>query len=270
MKNTYMTDEEYSNCFINFFGIREKISKHLKNYKLKPTSKVLDVLAGHGLFSLEMMKLIGNGEVHAVGLQNDKTSFNRMLYTSNSSERKLLERIKYHIMDTRDLKFPSEYFDFVVNFLGLEDLNMTTGNKGVKQSLREFVRVLKKDGIILITLWLEGDDKDKILAKEINEFIGHNATFYPKSFYIDQLRKFGVTICEEKWYYTGKKMTSEQAKEELSYSCSKTSEVFKEYEVTTVSFEDLWKKFGKSIERYGVAYYSELCTIIGKKHLVFR
>ena len=265
MKNTYMTDDEYSNCFIDFFGIREKISKHLIHYNLKSAPKVLDVLAGHGLFSLEIMKLIGKGEVHAVGLKNDKTSFNRIQYSLNSTEKKLLERIKYHVMDTRDLKFPSEYFDFVVNFLGLEDLNMTTGIKGVKQSLYEFVRVLKQGGIILVTLWLEGDDKDKKLAKEINEFIEHNAIFYPKAFYINQLRKFGVSICEEKWYYTGKKMTSEQAKEELSYSCSKTSEVFKEYDVKTVSFEDLWKKFGKRIKKHGVAYYSELCVLIGKK-----
>jgi hypothetical protein len=60
-------------------------------------------------------------------------------------------------------------------------------------------------------------------------------------------------------------MTTEQAKEELLFACNETPKIFKVYHVKTISFETLWEMYKEKIEKYGMAYYSKLITIIGRK-----
>lgn len=265
--NTFMTDEEYKTCFVTFWGIRSKIAAMLTAYGLNPGVRVLDIPAGHGFFSFEIGKVIRYGDIHSVGLPNDLEAFRRFSRSLKSeSERKYLNLITYHVMDATHLGFSSETFDFVINFLGLEDINMTRGITGVKQSLSEFVRVLKPESIILITLCLEGDEPDQVIAKEVMQHLGCNAVFYSKDFYIEELEKAGVKILAEKWVHTYRKMTASQAKEELQFACDEPPKIFKDYKVRTVSFHNLWQKFGERIETHGMAFYSDLCVLIGKKN----
>ncbi|MFX1539038.1 MAG: class I SAM-dependent methyltransferase [Promethearchaeota archaeon] len=266
MKNTFMTDAEYEECFMDFWGIRAKIAASLIPYGLQSGVLVLDIPSGHGLLAYEIAKIIQQGEIHAVGLKNDLESFQRFTRSlKTKNEQKPLNLITYHVMDAMQLMFPLGKFDFIVNFLGLEDINMTRGAQGVKQSLIEFVRVLKREGIIQLTLWLGGNEPDEVLAKEIHEYIGFNAIFYPKDFYVQELENLGVEIVSEKWFYTQRKMTVAQAKKELYFACVETVKIFQEYNVQTVSFEELWEKFGRQIETHGMAYYSDLCVLIGRK-----
>ncbi|MFX1250957.1 MAG: class I SAM-dependent methyltransferase [Promethearchaeota archaeon] len=266
MKNEFMTDAEYEECFMDFWGIRAKIATALIPYGLQSGVFVLDVPSGHGLLAYEVAKIIQKGEIHAIGLKNDLETFHRFSRSlKTKKEREPLNLIRYHVMDATQLTFPIGKFDFIVNFLGLEDINMTKGVQGVKLSLAEFIRVLKQDGIIQLTLWLEGNEPDEVLAKEIHEFIGFNAIFYPKKFYVQELENLGVEILGEKWFYTQRKMTAVQAKEELYFACTETAKIFREYNIQTVSFEELWEKFGNQIETHGMAYYSDLCVLIGRK-----
>ncbi len=261
-----MTNEEYNACFFDFWDLREEIAQSLVLYGLHPGTHVLDVAAGHGLFAFEIAKIIQRGEVHAVGLENDLNAFQRFQRSLPREERQKVRKVlQYHVMDATNLAFPSARFDFVVNFLGLEDINMTKGEQGVKDCITEVVRVLKSQGILLLTVCLYGDQPDEKLAKELSRQIGHNAIFYPKEFYIEQLTSKGVKIMEEKWFYTRRKMTSSQAKEELQFACAKTPKIFDKYNVETVTFETLWNKYQDAIDAHGVAYYSDLCVIIGKK-----
>ncbi|MFX0061521.1 MAG: class I SAM-dependent methyltransferase [Candidatus Hermodarchaeota archaeon] len=266
MKNEFMTDAEYEKCFMDFWGIRAKIAATLIPYGLQSGVFVLDVPSGHGILAYEVAKIIKQGEIHAVGLKNDLETFKQFSRSlKTKKEQKFLNLITYHVMDATQLTFPLGKFDFVVNFLGLEDINMTRGAQGVKQSLAEFVRVLKRNGVIQLTLWLEGNEPDEELAKEIHEFIGFNAIFYPKDFYIQELENLGVEILSENWFYTQRKMTAAQAKEELFFACTETAKIFQEYNIQTVSFEELWEQFGNQIETHGMAYYSDLCVLIGRK-----
>lgn len=260
-----MTDEEYETSFTEFWGIRSKIARLLTDYNLKSGVCVLDVPSGHGFFSCEIARIIQNGEIHAVGLDNDLKTFQAFSRSLENPEKEYLPLIKYYIADATDLPFSSETFDFVVNFLGLEDINMTRGKEGVRKALSEFVRVLKPRGILQLTLCLEGDEPDQVLARKVMEYIGLNAIFYPKRFYINELEKLNTTILAEKWFCTHCKMTASQAKEELLFACNETPRIFQKYNVSTVSFQDLWQKFGKEIQIHGMAFYSELCVLIGQK-----
>ena len=262
--NEFMTDEEYENCFVDFWGIRSKIAHLLLDYGLNPSVRVLDVPSGHGFFAHEISKVIKSGHVCGVGLSNDAETFEQFSKSSESFEN-YQDLITYCVADATALPFPSGIFDFVVNFLGLEDINMTKGQSGVTKSLSEFVRVLKPDGIILITVCLEGDEPDQLLAKEVTEYIGSNALFYPEDFYVEELEKLDTEVIGTKWFYTHRKMTAAQAREELQFACDETPKIFTKYKVHTVSFDNLWQKYGERIERYGMAYYSHLCVLIGRK-----
>lgn len=106
----------------------------------------------------------------------------------------------------------------------------------------------------------------KIIQRGEVHAIGlENAIFHQKEFYLEQLTSKGVKIMEEKWFYTRRKMTSSQAKKELQFACAKTPKIFDKYHVETVTFETLWNKYKDAIDTHGVAYYSDLCVIMGKK-----
>lgn len=266
MKNQFMTDEEYEQSFVNFWGLRKKVAALLSSYGLTAGVKILDVPAGHGFFALEFAKLIKKGTIVAIGLENDLEDFQRFVASQKSSETsEYIPLIHYQTMDATCLGFPSHNFDFVVNFLGLEDINMTKGLGGVKQAIKEFSRVLKTDGILLLTLCIEGEEPDQLLAKEVTSFIGHNAIFHPKQFYLELLEQHNIEILSEHWFFTHRKMTAKQAKEELIFACQETPKIFAHFRITTNSFDDLWKKYGKAIEKHGLAFYSQLCVLIGRK-----
>ena len=77
MKNKFMTNKEYEKSFTSFWNIRKKIAKTLLPYGLQSASKVLDVAAGHGFFTFEIAKLVQQGKICAIGLQNDFESYQR-------------------------------------------------------------------------------------------------------------------------------------------------------------------------------------------------
>ncbi|KYK36196.1 MAG: class I SAM-dependent methyltransferase [Theionarchaea archaeon] len=265
MKNKFMTDEEYEECFVDFWGIRSKIANYLTAYGLTPGVRVLDVPAGHGFLSYEIARVV-HGTVYAVGLLNDVNTFKKFVRSSKERfEKKYLDLITYCTADAAALPFLCETFDFVVNFLGLEDINMTRGETGVKKSLSEFQRVITPGGIVQVTLCLEGDEPDQIIAKEVMKYLGCNAIFYPKEFYVQELKKLGIEIIAEQWVHTHRKMTAAQAEEELRFACEETPKIFKEFDVHTVSFEELWQKVGERIETHGMAYYSDLLVLVGQK-----
>lgn len=265
-KNKFMTKKEYDISFTHFFGLRKNIAKSLVQYGLSSGINVLDILAGHGFFSYEIAKIIKNGKVIAIGLQNDLDSFQSFSnQIKKGKQRKPLELIEYKLMDVTKLEFPQNTFDFITNFLGLEDVNMTKGLEGVKQALSECSRVLKPSGFLQITLCLEGDEPDQIIAKEVSELIGHKAIFYSKEFYRDELEKNNIEIIDERWFYSKRKMNADQAKKELVFACNETPKYFKEYNIKTISFEDLWNIYGERIEKHGMAFYSQLLVIIGRK-----
>ena len=265
-KNNFMSNKEYAKSFTHFWGLRRKIARTLIPYGLKADSKILDILAGHGFYSYEIAKIIEKGKIISIGLSNDVESFQRVKQSkTRRKHQKLLDLIDYRLMDATKIEYPENSFDFVVNFLGLEDVNMTKGIDGVKEALKECSRVLKPSGILQITLCLEGNDPDQIIAKEVTEAIGHQAIFYPKEFYIDELKRNNIEIIKEKWFYTKRKMTQKQAKEELIFACEETPKYFKDYKINTMTFEELWDKYGERIKKYGLAFYSQLLVLIGQK-----
>ncbi|MFX1500030.1 MAG: class I SAM-dependent methyltransferase [Promethearchaeota archaeon] len=258
---TYLADEEYKNIFIEFCSFRQKIVSKLKDFGLKKSNIILDLAAGHGILSLAIRDSGYEGKLVDIGLINDLESYRRI--TSNQNRKDA--NIQYIIMNTSTLAFRDNSFDFIVNFLGLEDINMTLGKKGVKNALIELNRILNKNGILEISIMLKGNEPSSIINWNLWKYIGLNSIFHSPKFYINLLENFGYILQNKFILKTNKKMTEEQAKEEILFACEEAPKIFDNYGVKAKSFEKVWKKLNKRIKKNGVGFYPEILVLIFKK-----
>ncbi|MCK4455945.1 MAG: methyltransferase domain-containing protein [Thermoplasmata archaeon] len=263
--NTYLSDEEYDDWFFDLGGARDDLVQLLKTRGLGPGSRVLDVAAGHGTLTLKVAQAVREGEVVAVGLANDVRDYK--WFRTQVPEGQFSSMVYYLEMDATHLEFEDGRFDFVVNFLGLEDIRMTSGDEGMAHALQEMARVVRPGGHVQVAIAVYGDEPDEVLLKEVESFIGHGAVFPPPEFLRDQLRENGLEMDEELLLVPGRKLTATQAKEEISFACERTPVIFQEYGVRTRGFEEVWNRFGLEIERVGLAHYSRISCIVARKPL---
>lgn len=114
-------------------------------------SIILDLPAGHGYLSAEFAQLFPKTDVTGLGLPSDfKTHFG--LRASRAYPRFIWSRTHYLGCDCTHLALKDSSCDMVVNFLGLEDVMMTRGQKGVDNTLSEMVRVVKDHGLVQIAI----------------------------------------------------------------------------------------------------------------------
>ena len=69
-------------------------------------------------------------------------------------------------------------------------------------------------------------------------------------------------LLEKKRYYTGKKLTPQQAKREIRFAIKNDPKI---YGITTASFEETWTKFGQQIEENGLGHYSKVVLMTARK-----
>ena len=158
-------------------------------------------------------------------------------------------------MDATSLYFPNDSFDTVVNYLGFEDIHMTRGVKGVEQAFFEVFRVLKSGGSFYFVA-MPPDLMDSMAQRiEVDVFTWIcGAKWLESDHYMGFAEAAGLNFREKKDYYTGKKLTVEQAKEEIEYACLN---VPRNYGVEAKGFQETWEKFGELIELHGMGHYSK-------------
>jgi hypothetical protein len=225
---------------------------------------ILDLLSGHGLLAAEFAIQYPDSLVLGMGLQNDVSSWKRVR-DSERYQSGVWSRFQYLLCDVTRIPLESSTCDLVVNFLGLEDLHMTTGMTGLTQAISEIGRITKEDALIQISMVEYGDSPEEQLAREIWNEIGLNALFLEREEYLRLLSHEGFHPIEEYNLKLGMKMTGIQAKEELTFACEQAPRIFSTYGVRAVIFDELWKKFGDRILEHGVAYWSPIRVIILSK-----
>ncbi len=257
---TFLTDEEYENIFFDFCSLRNKIGMKLIKYGLLEKENVLDIAAGHGLLSIAIKEHGYNNKLVAIGLKNDVESFGQLRKKYDS-----VKDIQYVECFSSQLGFKNESFDCIINFLGLEDINMTSGKRGVKKTLFEMSRIVKKEGIIEITIQIEGKEPSSQIFWDLWENIGLNSIFYPPDYYIDTLESVGCFLVEQFSLKTYKKMTENQAKLEIKFACDEAPKIFSDYDVEARPFQEVWKEFKPRIRKYGMEFWPEFLVLIFKK-----
>jgi ubiquinone/menaquinone biosynthesis C-methylase UbiE len=256
MNEEYLTNPEFETYYPKLGGLRPRIVKDLP---IRPGMNVLDVATGEAYFAMEVarydssLKVTGI-EITQVGIRDSKKNINRS---------GLSDRVKVVQMDATKMSFDPEEFDLAVNFTGLEDIHMTRGKAGVEQTFREVVRVLKPDSYFCFVVMPPEEMESEAQKIEVALFSYIcNATWLSIGEYEGMLDKAGFIPVKIKKYYTGKKLTPEQAKSEIRFAIKYDPKI---YGVTTPSFEDVWAKFGQRIEKNGLGHYSKVVLIIAQK-----
>jgi len=89
-----------------------------------------------------------------------------------------------------------------------------------------------------------------------------DATWLNLKEYEKLLERSKFRLISRKIYYTGKKLTSEQAKREIIFACKEAPKI---YSIKARSFDETWDRFGKDIEKYGLGHYSRVVLQVAKK-----
>ena len=113
----------------------------LKRY-MKRTDKVLEVGAGSGRYTKDIVAMCA--ELTVADISSHQIEFNK----SKMRELSLIDRIKaYHVLDVLDMGiFEDSFFDCVVCTGGV--INYLLDKE--KDGIREMLRVLKPDGVLLV------------------------------------------------------------------------------------------------------------------------
>jgi len=256
MDSDYLTDEEYRRYWFNLGGIRAGICESLG---LKDSMKILDVGTGYGLFAIEMAKQLRNGMIVGVDIVDDGLSHARKLV----EKAEVADRVSIVKTDAVKLSFPDAYFDLAASFLGMRDIYMTRGRRGVKKTIEEMTRVLKPNGRIVLCITppedMETEDQ-KIAVRLEGEIFG--ARSLPKRFYADIFRQRNVALNQTRVFFTRKKMTANQTRIEFKDGIKIARTI---YGRRVPSFQTVWQKYGKKIEAYGYGMYSKIVLLEGQK-----
>ena len=244
MKEEYVSKDEYDTLFVTL--TREQVAGDIK-----VGVKVLDIAAGSAYFTIQ------------VAMRNPDSSFTAVdIYQGSVDEAKkniekagLETRINAVQMDSSCLDFPDEAFDTVINYLGLENIHMTRGMEGVEKTFQEVYRVLKPGGGFYFVA-MPQDEMESIpqrIEVDVFDWIC-GAKWLETSQYLELAREVGFSYQSKHSYYTGKKLTTEQAREEIEYACLN---VPVNYGVETRSFDETWRRFGAIIKAHGMGHYSK-------------
>jgi len=171
--------------------------------------------------------------------------------------------VKVVEMDATGMNFGPEEFDMAVNFTGLEDIHMTRGKAGVEQTFQEVSRVLKPESFFcfVVTPPEEMETEAQRIEVALFSYIC-DATWLSAKEYERMLEKAGFMLVRKEKYYTGKKLTPEQAKAEIRFAIKTDPKI---YGIATPSFDEVWAKFGHRIEENGLGHYSKVILMIAQK-----
>jgi len=256
VNSEYLTDEEYRMYWIKLGETRKAACESLR---FTEGMKVLDVGTGYGYFAEEMAKQLKRGEI--VGIDIAATDTNKA--KKRIKEVGVADIVSVMRMDAIELAFQDNCFDLATSFLGMRDIHMTRGRKGVKRAVEEMVRVVKPCGkiVLCITPPEDMETEDQKIAVEVEGKV-FGAVSLPKKFYFDIFRENNVVLSQTRTYRTNKKLSANQAKIELTEGIEIVKEI---YGREAPPFKKVWDRYGKKIEAFGYGMYSKIIMLLAEK-----
>lgn len=256
MVEKYVTDKEYETYFSSLNGLRGRIAGELP---VESGMNILDVATGYGFFALEIAERDKDLKITGIDITRSNVENSK----KNIEKRNFGEKIEVKRMDATKMGFPDEKFDMVVNFLGLEDIHMTRGKDGVQKTFNEVNRVLKPDRFFYSVIMPPDEMETEAQRTEVALFSYIcDATWLNYKEYEEMFARAEFKIIGKKHFFTGRKLTPDQAKEEIKFACS---EVPKIYGIDTPPFEDVWDRFGLKIEKNGLGQCSKVLLVSAHK-----
>jgi ubiquinone/menaquinone biosynthesis C-methylase UbiE len=259
MIEKYVSDSEYrDNYFLNLNNLRGRIADDLQ---LKPGIQILDLATGGGYFAAAISGKQSN--INIKGIDISKRDIDNARKTIEKFD--LSNRVEILRMDAINMSFSDSSFDMVVNFLGLEDIHMTRGEEGIRKTFSEVNRVLKH-GCMFYFVAMPPEEMETKAQKTEVELFSYicDATWLSSDKYETIIQSSGFKLLYKKSYFTGMKLTAEQARDEIRFACDNIPRI---YGITVQTFEDTWARFGGTIKKYGLGHYSKVVLFAAKKIL---
>jgi ubiquinone/menaquinone biosynthesis C-methylase UbiE len=251
-----MTDEEYENYWTCLGETRDTIARDISR---REGSLTLDIACGYGYYTVKLSSNDPAGMVVAVDIV-PSAFVNMKRLQSRLGNNDNLEPL---MADSSLLPLRSGVFDLATSFLGMRDIYMTRGRKGVESTIGEMIRASKKTGRIALAV-TPPDLAEAVAVRVAIDVEGEvfGARSMPSTFYSELLKEKGVEHTERKSYSTGLMMTAEQTKVELEEGIEIVKEI---YGRDVQDFDEVWVKYGSTIEKHGYGMYSKITVISGKK-----
>jgi len=256
VNSDYLTDEEYRTYWVKLEGTRKTVSENLG---LSVGLKILDVGTGYGYFAVEMAKQLKKGEIVGIDVSATDTVRARELI----KEIGVAHIVSVMKVDATELAFQDNCFDLATSFLGMRDIHLTRGRKGVKKAVEQMIRVVRPSGKIALCLTPPEDmeTEDQRIAVEVEGKV-FGAVSLPKEFYLNIFGENNVELSEARTYCTNKKLTANQAKIELSDGVEIVRKI---YGREVAPFKKVWDSYGKKIEAFGYGMYSKIVMLLAEK-----
>lgn len=256
MIERYISSSEYQIYYEKLNALRFRIAKDLP---IKPDMRILDVGTGYGYFAIEAASCDSSLKIAGIDISKDSIRKAR----KNIKKQGFQDCIKILNMDATEMNFNKAEFDMAINFTGLEDIHMTRGKAGVQRTFLEVNRVLKLNSYFCFVIMPPEEMETKAQKIEVALFSYIcDATWLTTREYEDMLQKAKFKLIRKRSYYTGKKLSSEQAKIEIRFACKNVPKI---YGINTPSFKEIWAKFGHDIEENGLGYCSKVVLMIARK-----
>jgi SAM-dependent methyltransferase len=157
IKNDIFTKLAFKIMGIPHIGARLRAREILKNIK-SFKERLLDAGCGTGIYSLSLNKNFKC--IDAVDISKEKIGF---LEDNNK-----YKNIVFKCCDLKSLSFPDQYFDVVICSDVLEHI------KEDMKAIKEIVRVLKKGGVLLLTVPSKSKKNERIYKHYNHERVGYS------------------------------------------------------------------------------------------------
>ncbi len=257
MGTRFLSDEEYENYWIDLGGVRGAIASDLAKEK---AALLLDVACGWGLYTFHLASHHPLCRVVAVDIVPSAFSNIRKRRPTTSTP----DVIDLLMADAIELPLRDRVFDLSTSFLGMRDIHMTQGLRGVEKATREMFRTLKMGGRVALAVTPPdlSESEDQRIAIEVEgEVFG--ARSLPSTFYQGFFQENSIELIGIKTYSTGVKMTAKQAEKELKDGLEIAEDI---YAFDVPKFEDIWRRYVPSIEEHGYGMYSKITVFLGMKN----
>jgi ubiquinone/menaquinone biosynthesis C-methylase UbiE len=249
MEEKPVTVEEYPNYFAQLRGMRARIATDLP---LRAGMRILDLACGYGYFTVEVARRAPDCRLCAIDILPGDVTHTR----ENAARAGLADRIDATVMDATSMSFVDGEFDMVVNFAGLEDIHMTRGRSGVQKTFHEVRRVLKPGGLFSFAAMPPEAMETEAQKLEVAVYsYACHATWLSADEYRRMVAAAGLELVGYSSYYTRKKLTADQAQQEIRFACERVPEL---YGIKTRKFDDVWHEFGPAIEQHGLGQFSKM------------
>jgi SAM-dependent methyltransferase len=137
----------YGGYYYNPKFFKKIVKAMIKFYKLDNTSKILDIGCAKGFMMYEFKKYLPNCEIKGIDVSR---------YCKIHAVKKIKKYIKTGTCEK--LPYPDKYFDFVVSISTIHNLPKNR----IEKSLKEIVRVAKKNSFIRVKAYKNLKEKKRI------------------------------------------------------------------------------------------------------------